>query len=145
MNKQSIVKVLNELGELVFERGGGVSPFALIEDTPGVRIALRVAGVTDEQIDGSGTAGEYIDLHSLGFKCGISIYENGKFVLDDCSPIQGIEVALGRPLTEEERHTLAWLAGWPRETNEVIHGLLLEMWRAGQADAEAAREVVEGV
>ncbi|WP_019420164.1 hypothetical protein [Paenibacillus sp. OSY-SE] len=53
-----------------------------------------------------------------------------------------IEKALCRELTDIERRYLDWIAGLDKETNEVIHGLLWDLWRAGQKDATAAREVV---
>ena len=39
--------------------------------------------------------------------------------------IEAIERAIGRELTESERRTVEWLAGWERETCRNVMALIL--------------------
>jgi hypothetical protein len=45
-------------------------------------------------------------------------------------------------LTESERVFLEWMARQNVETGEAFQALLGEMWKAGQADANACHEAI---
>lgn len=51
--------------------------------------------------------------------------------------------ALGRDITPKEAKFLDWLAGWDQETVETAEGLFSALFKAGQADANAAHEALE--
>lgn len=56
--------------------------------------------------------------------------------------IQITEVLL-RPLTDEEKSFINWIAEWDQPTQDRFNALLSAMYKAGQADMQAYHEAME--